>query len=129
MKWSDICIFGITKRKTKILINVKCVFKDNENRNCSDQVSTMSPNEKKQKENTMSLKKVKLMEFGGKKVLSKRKKEKCIWKTKTVPDDLCEETMPDKRQNKNAYVNPLKPHKYEGKKVKHGGREAQKGAG
>ena len=36
-------------------MNVKYVFKDNENRNCSDQVSTMIPNEKKQKENTMSL--------------------------------------------------------------------------
>lgn len=48
-------------------MNVKYVFKDNENRNCSDQVSTMIPNEKKQKENTMSLIKVKLMEFEKKK--------------------------------------------------------------
>ena len=60
MKWSNICI---TKRKTKILINLKYVFKDNENHNCSDQVSTMNPNEKKQKVNTMSLMKVKFMKF------------------------------------------------------------------
>ena len=67
MKWSNICIIGITKRKTKILINVKYVFKDNENHNCSDQVSTMNPNEKKQKVNTMSLMKVKFMKFEKKK--------------------------------------------------------------
>lgn len=48
-------------------MNVKYVFKDNENCNCSDQVSTMILNEKKHKENTMSLIKAKLMEFEKKK--------------------------------------------------------------
>lgn len=57
-------------------MNVKYVFKDNENRNCSDQVSTMIPNEKKQKENTMSLIKVKLMEFEKKKKKSLKQEGK-----------------------------------------------------
>lgn len=40
--------------------------KCNENNNSSDQVSTMSPTEKKQKENTPKVIKVKLMETGKK---------------------------------------------------------------
>lgn len=60
-------------------MNVKYVFKDNENRNCSDQVSTMIPNEKKQKENTMSLIKVKLMEFEKKKSLKQEGKRKVVY--------------------------------------------------
>lgn len=65
-------------------MNVKYVFKDNENRNCSDQVSTMILNEKKHKENTMRLIKAKLMEFEKKKkkVLSKREKEKLYMENK-----------------------------------------------
>lgn len=60
-------------------MNVKYVFKDNENRNCSDQVNTMIPNEKKQKENTMSLIKVKLMEFEKKKSLKQEGKRKVVY--------------------------------------------------
>lgn len=57
--------------------------KCNENNNSSDQVSTMSPTEKKQKENTPKVIKVKLMETGKKNLkISQRKKRKLYMENK-----------------------------------------------